>query len=44
MTPKRRRLWLLLGSLATLGVAATLVLTALNDNLVFFYSPTQVAE
>jgi len=44
MTPKRRRLWMLLGSLATLGVAATLVLTALNDNLVFFYSPTQVAE
>lgn len=44
MTPKRRRLWLLLGSLATLGFAATLVLTALNDNLVFFYSPTQVAE
>ena len=44
MTPKRRRLWLLLGSLGTLGVAAALVLTALNDNLVFFYSPTQVAE
>jgi cytochrome c-type biogenesis protein CcmE len=35
---------LLLGSLTTLGVAAALVLTALNDNLVFFYSPTQVAE
>jgi cytochrome c-type biogenesis protein CcmE len=44
MTPKRRRLWLLLGSLGTLSVAAALVLTALNDNLVFFYSPTQVAE
>jgi len=44
MTPKRRRLWLLLGSLGTLGVAAALVLTALNDNLVFFYSPTQVGE
>ncbi|WP_289297181.1 cytochrome c maturation protein CcmE [uncultured Reyranella sp.] len=44
MTPKRRRLWLLLGSLGTLGIAAALVLTALNDNLVFFYSPTQVAE
>ena len=44
MTPKRRRLWLLVGSLGTLGVAAALVLTALNDNLVFFYSPTQVAE
>ena len=44
MTPKRKRLWLLVGSLAVLGVAAALVLTALNDNLVFFYSPTQVAE
>jgi cytochrome c-type biogenesis protein CcmE len=44
MTPKRHRLWLLVGSLGTLGVAAALVLTALNDNLVFFYSPTQVAE
>jgi cytochrome c-type biogenesis protein CcmE len=27
-----------------LGAAATLVLTALNDNIVFFYSPTQIAE
>jgi len=44
MTPKRKRLWLLVGSLAVLGVAATLVLTALNDNIVFFYSPTQIAE
>jgi cytochrome c-type biogenesis protein CcmE len=44
MTPKRRRLWLLVASLGVLGVAAALVLTALNDNLVFFYSPTQVAE
>jgi cytochrome c-type biogenesis protein CcmE len=44
MTPKRKRLWLLVGSLAVLGVAAALVLTALNDNIVFFYSPTQVAE
>ena len=44
MTPKRRRLWLVVGSLCVLGAAATLVLTALNDNIVFFYSPTQVAE
>jgi len=44
VTPKRKRLWLLLASLATLGVAATLVLTALNDNIVFFYSPSQLAE
>ena len=44
MTPKRKRLWLLVGSLAALGVAAALVLTALNDNIVFFYSPSQLAE
>ena len=44
MTPKRKRLYLLLGSLGVLGVAAALVLSALNDNLVFFYSPSQVAE
>ncbi|MBV8190622.1 MAG: cytochrome c maturation protein CcmE [Alphaproteobacteria bacterium] len=44
MIPKRKRLWLLLGSLAVLGVAVALVLSALNDNLVFFYSPSQVAE
>ena len=44
MKPKRKRLWLLVGSLAVLGVAATLVLTALNDNIVFFFSPTQLAE
>ena len=44
MTPKRKRLWLVLGSVAVLGGAATLVLTALSDNIVFFYSPTQIAE
>jgi cytochrome c-type biogenesis protein CcmE len=35
---------MLVGSLAVLGVAAALVLVALNDNIVFFYSPTQLAE
>jgi cytochrome c-type biogenesis protein CcmE len=44
VTPKRRRLWLLVGSLGVLGVAAALVLSALNDNIVFFYSPSQLAE
>ena len=44
MTPKRRRLWLLVSSLGVLCVAAALVLTALNDNIVFFYSPSQLAE
>ena len=44
MTPKRKRLWLLVGSLGVLCVAAALVLTALNDNIVFFYSPSQLAD
>jgi cytochrome c-type biogenesis protein CcmE len=44
MKPKRKRLYLLLGSLAALGVAAFLVLRALDSNLVFFLSPTMVAE
>jgi cytochrome c-type biogenesis protein CcmE len=44
MTPKRKRLWLLIGSLTVLGVAVALVLTSLNDNIVFFYSPTQALE
>jgi cytochrome c-type biogenesis protein CcmE len=44
MAPKRKRLWLLLGSLGALCVAVGLVLTALDDNLVFFYSPSQIAE
>ena len=44
MKPKRRRLYLLLASMGVLGVAAALVLWSLNDNLVFFYSPSQVAD
>ena len=44
MTPKRRRLWMLLGSLATFGLAVGLVLVSLSDNLVFFYSPSQLVE
>lgn len=43
MTRKRRRLYTLLLALAGLGIAATLVLTAFQDELVFFYSPSDVA-
>ncbi len=44
MKPKRRRLYLVgLGMLALAGAAA-LVLTAFEDSLVFFYSPTDVVE
>jgi len=44
MRPKRRRLALLVAALVTLGVAAALVLSAFEDNLVFFNSPTDVVE
>ncbi|MCH8181810.1 MAG: cytochrome c maturation protein CcmE [Proteobacteria bacterium] len=44
MKPKRRRLYYVLAGMATLGVAAALVLTAFQDNLVFFNSPTDVYE
>lgn len=41
---KRRRLHMLLLGLLLLGGATALVLTAFEDNLVFFYSPSDVAE
>jgi cytochrome c-type biogenesis protein CcmE len=44
MKPRQKRLALVLGGLAALGIAVALVLTAFNQNLVFFYSPTQVAN
>jgi cytochrome c-type biogenesis protein CcmE len=42
MTRKRKRLYLVLGGLALLGVATALVLSAFSDNLVFFYSPSDL--
>ena len=42
MTPKRRRLSIVVIGLVMLGTAATLVLTAFEDNLVFFFSPTDL--
>ncbi len=43
MTRKRRRLMVVLLSMSILGVAAALVLTAFEDSIVFFYSPTDLA-
>ena len=43
MTRKRRRLYVVLLGLSTLTLAAALVLTAFEDNIVFFYSPTDLA-
>ena len=42
MTRKRRRLYAVLAGMASLGVAAFLVLSAFSDNLVFFYSPSDL--
>ena len=44
MTRKQRRTALIAGGLAVLAIAAGLVLTALEDTIVFFYSPTDIAE
>jgi cytochrome c-type biogenesis protein CcmE len=42
MTRKRRRLYAVLAGMAMLGIAAFLVLSAFSDNLVFFYSPSDL--
>lgn len=43
MTRRQKRLLLLAVSLLALGAAAALVLSAFQKNMVFFYSPAQVA-
>jgi cytochrome c-type biogenesis protein CcmE len=44
MKPRHKRLSLIVGGLAVLGIAAALVLSAFQQNLVFFYSPSQIAN
>jgi len=44
MTRKKRRLTLIALSGAVLAVAAGLVLFALNDRIVFFYAPSDIAS
>jgi len=41
--PRTKRLIAILGGLAALGAATALVLSAFQENLVFFFTPTQVA-
>jgi cytochrome c-type biogenesis protein CcmE len=43
LTPRVKRLLLILCIVAAAGTATALVLNAFNSNLVFFYSPSQVA-
>lgn len=43
-TRKKRRLYIVLAGLIMLGVAAGLTLFAMRDSLVFFYTPSDLAE
>lgn len=43
MIAKRRRLIIFVSYAALLGVVVTLTLTALQDNIVFFYTPSEIA-
>jgi cytochrome c-type biogenesis protein CcmE len=44
MKPRHKRVVIIAGGLAAIGVAAYLVLNAFQSNLVFFFTPTQVAK
>ena len=44
MKPRTKRAWWIVAGLAGIGVATTLVLNAFQSNLVFFFTPTQVAS
>ena len=42
MTPRRKRLIAVLAVLAGVGAAVALALRAFDDNVMYFYSPTQI--
>lgn len=44
MKPRHKRFALIIGALAVLGTAAALVLNAFEENLVFFFTPSQVVN
>lgn len=44
MTRKQRRLVLISSAVGVLGLALGLVLIALRDNIVFFYTPSELAQ
>ena len=43
MKPRHKRAAIVLGVLSAVGMAVALVLNAFNSNLVFFYTPVQIA-
>lgn len=44
MKPRHKRAAIIAGGLVVLGVAAALVLNAFQSNLVFFFTPSQIAS
>ncbi|MFZ9709349.1 MAG: cytochrome c maturation protein CcmE [Steroidobacteraceae bacterium] len=44
MTPRQRRVVLVVGILASVSVAGVLALSAFRENVMFFFDPTQVAS
>jgi cytochrome c-type biogenesis protein CcmE len=43
MTPRRRRMWLVAGIVAGVGIAGGLALSAFRQNVTFFFDPSEVA-
>jgi cytochrome c-type biogenesis protein CcmE len=43
MKPRQKRIALIAGGISAVGIVAALVLTAFQQNLVFFFTPSQVA-
>lgn len=44
MKPRHKRAAIIVGGIAVLGIAAALVLNAFQSNLVFFFTPSQIAS
>ena len=44
MTAKSKRLFVIAAFASVLGIAAMLVLGALRDNIVFFYTPSEINQ
>jgi cytochrome c-type biogenesis protein CcmE len=44
LKPRTKRALWIVGGIAALGVAVTLVLNAFQSNIVFFYTPTEVSQ
>jgi len=42
MTPRSRRTLFIVGAIATISIASFLILRAFNENLVFFFTPSQI--